>query len=256
MQIIDTSLEGGALLRSYIHERINGERPYLRPAVLILPGGGYEHVSKRESEPVALEFLSRGYQAFVLTYTVKRENIALSEPEKEVADALVYIKENALRFDTFQDKIVLLGFSAGAHLALSSQCHYKALNKNSKVDALVLSYPVVTMGEYGHDGSIYNLTGGDEERKRYYSLEYEVTKDLPPVFMWHTTEDETVSPMNSLYLSSSLLKAGVPFEYHLFEKGKHGLSICTRDVGKREERTSRWLELLFSWLEETLDWKQ
>lgn len=256
MQITDIPLPSGASLHSYIHSRLDDAEPYKRPCVLIIPGGGYDHVSRRESEPVALEFLARGYQAFVLSYTVTREKIADGNPEVEALEAVSYIKENAVRLDCMKDKIVLIGFSAGAHLALSAECHYKTVNENGRVNALVLSYPVVTTGEYGHEGSTYNLTGGDEEKKKYYSLENEVTEDLPPVFIWHTTEDETVSPINSLYLSISLNKAGVPFEYHLFQKGKHGLSICTNDVGKREERTNGWLDLLFSWLETTLDWKQ
>lgn len=252
MKIDEIELEKNIVLREYIHERIDDDVPYPRPAVLILPGGGYEHVSRRESEPVALYFLAKGYQAFVLTYTVKRENIALKEPEGEVIHAVDYIRKNSERFDVMEDKVVLIGFSAGAHLALSSQCHYK----NGRVNALVLAYPVVSTGPYGHDGSTYNITGGDEEKKKYYSLENEVMKDLPPVFIWHTTEDKTVSPENSLLLSSALLKAGVPFEYHLFQKGRHGLSICTEDVGERVGRTCEWMSLLFSWLEETLCWKQ
>lgn len=244
----------GIELKYALHQRLEDNTPYLRPAVLILAGGGYEHRSRREEEPVALYFLSHGYQAFILDYTVKRENIAQREPEGEVMAALSYIRRHAEEFDIIKNKIVLLGFSAGAHLALSSQCHLK--KEDERADALVLGYPVVTTGEYGHNGSTYNITGLNEEKMRYYSLEKEVFSSLPPVFIWQTTEDEAVSAMNSILLSSALLKCHVPFECHLFEKGKHGLSICTHDVNSYEEGASEWLELLFKWLEKKLSYKQ
>lgn len=241
-----------AIIKGYLHERIDDDKPYPRAAVLILPGGAYEHLSKREGEPVALKFLSQGYQAFVLEYTVGRENIEKHEPEWEVAEALSYLRAKSTEYDIIPDKIALLGFSAGAHLALSSQCHIKS----SRADALILSYPVVTTGPYGHERSTYNITGGDEEKKRYYSLENEVTDNLPPLFVWHTAEDESVSPMNSVLLVEALIREGADYECHIFEKGGHGLSICTNDVMSPMERTSKWLNLVFSWLEEVFCYRQ
>ncbi len=245
---------GKVKLKYALHQRLVDDTPYLRPAVLILAGGAYEHRSRREEEPVALYFLSHGYQAFILDYTVKRENIAECEPEMEVMAAVSYIRNHACEFDVSIKRIVLLGFSAGAHLALSSQCHSR--KEDERADALVLSYPVVTTGEYGHDGSTFNITGGDEDKMRYYSLEKEIHSSLPPVFIWQTTEDEAVSVMNSILLSSALVKHHVPFECHLFEKGKHGLSICTHDVNSYEEGPSEWLDLMFRWLEKTLLYEQ
>lgn len=252
MQIIKRMFGEGVTLTCYIRGPIKDGEGYPRPAILILPGGGYEHVSRRESEPVALEFLARGYQAFVLEYTVGRENIEKRNPEDEVSVALRYLSENSKDLCIIPGRIVLMGFSAGGHLALSSVCH----NKDMRPCAIVLCYPVITAGKYAHKSSIYNLCGDDEEKRAYCSLENQIDSSLPPLFLWHTTEDNTVHPMNSLLLSSALVEAGVPFEYHLFQKGKHGLSICTNDVGGREERTCEWLELMFSWLEKTLEWKQ
>ncbi len=251
MKTIERNI-AGVTLRGLLHERLRDDESFLRPAVLVLAGGAYEHRSKRETEPVMLRFLAMGYQAFTLDYTVGRENIALHEPETEVNAALVFLRENASSLDIRAHQIVLLGFSAGGHLALSSQCHFS----NGRADALVLCYPVVTTGVFGHDGSTYNLTGGDERKKEYYSLEKHIKSNLPPVFVWHTAEDEAVSPMNTILLAGALTSSHVPFEYHLFEKGKHGLSICTLDVETPQERTQGWLDLLFSWLEDTLDWKQ
>lgn len=240
------------VLRGFLHERIRDGVSYPRPSVLVLPGGAYEHRSRRESEPVMLEFLSHGYQAFTLDYTTERENIALHEPEEEVNATMIHLRENADAYDIDRRRIVLLGFSAGGHLALSQQCHYKT----GRADALVLCYPVVTTGEYGHDVSTYNITGDDERKKAYYSLETQIKPSLPPVFVWHTTKDKSVHPMNTLLLAQALILNHVPFEYHLFQKGKHGLSICTNDVGTPQERTSEWLPLVFSWLEDILGYRQ
>lgn len=251
MRTIDAEVHGTAL-HGILHERITDDEAFLRPCVLVLAGGAYEHRSRRETEPVMLRFLSHGYQAFTLDYTVGRENIALHEPEAEVNAALTHLRENAAGYDIDPDRIVLLGFSAGGHLALSSQCHFRS----GRADALVLCYPVVTTGEYGHDRSTFNITGGKEEKKEYYSLEKQITDSIPPVFIWHTTEDTSVHPMNTLLLGEALAEKHVPFEYHLFQKGKHGLSICTDDVNSFEERTAEWLSLCFSWLEDTLNWRQ
>ena len=255
MNLIERNISN-AKLKGYLHDRLADDKPYSRPAVIILPGGAYERISRREGEPIALEFLSAGYQAFILEYSVGRGNIEKNSPEKETADTVAYIRENADEFDVNKNQIVLLGLSAGGHAVLSSQCHYSLLNLNGRADALVLCYPVVTVGEYGHSKSTFNITGGDEEKKAYYSLENQINRELPPTFIWHTTEDKTVSAMNTIFLVSSLLKNKVAFEYHLFEKGAHGLSICTNDVNSREEHASKWLSLVFAWLSKTLGYVQ
>lgn len=251
MKTIEKEIAGVAL-HGVLHERLRDDEAFLRPAVLVLAGGGYEHRSRRETEPVMLHFLAKGCQAFTLDYTVGRKNIALHEPEAEVNEAVKYLRSNAESMDIDPSRIILLGFSAGGHLALSSQCHYR----NGRADALVLCYPVVTTGPYGHDGTTYNITGGDEGKKEYYSLEKHISEDLPPVFIWHTREDEAVSPVNTLLLCSALTSTHIPFEYHLFGKGRHGLSICTNDVESPAPGTDEWLPLLFRWLEDTLNWKQ
>ena len=241
-----------ARMRVYLHDRIENDKPYPRPAVIILPGGAYEYISPREGEPVALKFLSSGYQAFILEYTTGRENIEKNEPEVEVQEAVSYIRAHSKKMDVIEDKIVLLGFSAGGHLALSSQCH----EKRNHVNALVLCYPVITTGKFGHSKSTYNLTGGDGERMKYYSLENHVSSYLPPVFVWHTREDKSVSAMNTALLVEALIRENVPYECHIFQKGGHGLSICTNDVNSREENTSLWLPLVLSWLERLFNYKQ
>lgn len=255
MQIIEEMVEN-ALLYGYLHDPIyTNERERRRPLVLILAGGAYSYRSKREGEPVALYFLSRGYQAFILDYTTGRENIVSSPPEREVVKAISHLRHNSSLYSIDEKKIVLIGFSAGGHLALSSASHYQKIDKNGRPDYLVLSYPVVLMDNFGHKESIDNITNGEEEKRKYYSLIENIPSDLPPLFIWHTRMDSSVLPINTILLLEELEKKGLDYEYHIFQKGGHGLSVCTNEVGSPNKRVSSWLDLLSSWLQDNLNWE-
>lgn len=251
VQITEEKVCGVNLISYKIDSVYPEEEERIRPAIIILPGGAYSHKSKREGEPVALYFLSLGYHAFILDYTVGRDEIEKNPPEREVAFAIRHIRERSGKYKIDPEKIVLLGFSAGGHLALSSTVHYK----EERANYLVLCYPVVTMGEWGHEKSTYNLTGGDEEKKSYYSIEKAITKDFPPSFIWHTSQDKSVSVMNTIMLTEALAKNEVDFEYHVFQKGGHGMSVCTNEVKSFNKRNQVWLSLLSSWLEDNLSWE-
>ncbi|MGN1163819.1 MAG: alpha/beta hydrolase, partial [Candidatus Ornithospirochaeta sp.] len=163
MNIIEHTLSDGTKLTSYIHEDIfpDGSSYSARPGIVVFPGGGYSKLSKRENEPVVLEFLSRGYQVFVLEYAVGIEEIKKREPEKDAAEAVAWIRENREELKTTH--VVLMGFSAGGHAALSLLCHWKEYGDSSRPDAGILCYPVVTMRkEYTHLGTMENITMGDE----------------------------------------------------------------------------------------------
>lgn len=252
------NLSSGGVLKAFIREDIypNGSFYSLRPCIIVLPGGGYEYLSKRESEPIILEFLSRGYNIFLLEYTVGKENILLHEPEKEVAEAVAYVRRNSKSFNVIENNIAIMGFSAGGHVALSLACHWEKYGEESRPDAVILSYPVVTMGEWSHPGSKDNLTRGDKDRIQYYSLENQCTPSIPPIFFWHTAQDMSVPPMNTILLLQALERVGASYEYHIFTKGKHGLSTCRREVKSEEERAKEWMNLASSWLSELFDFKQ
>ena len=257
MKTIEHSLSDGAMLTAYIHEDIypEGSSYSERPGILVFPGGGYQWLSKRENEPVVLEFLSRGYQLFVLEYAVGRKEIEKREPEAEAAEAVSWIRQNRALLKTTH--VVLMGFSAGGHLALSLMCHWKDYGILSRPDAGILSYPVVTMQEeYTHMGSRNNITGGDEERVRRFSLESQVDSSLPPVFVWHTREDQSVPPMNTILLLEALEKNGVEYEYHIYSKGQHGLSVCRRETKSEEKRAAGWMDEADSWLKDLLSFQQ
>ena len=117
---------------------------------------------------------------------------------------------------------------------------------------LLLAYPVVTAGEYAHRGSFVQLSGTqDVAAHRRFTLEDKITPATPPVFVWHTMEDETVPVENTLLLLNALHKAGVPCEAHLFEKGRHGTSISTPEVDADSAHRNRWVKLAVEWLDDT-----
>ena len=252
MEYNEYKLSDGAVLKSYIREDITDkcESHKERPAVIVFPGGGYQYLSKRESEPIVLEFLSRGFNLFLLEYAVTKEEIEKREPEKEAAEAVAFIRRNREKFRVKEDNIALMGFSAGGHVVLSLGVHWERYGKESRPDALVLSYPVVTMGKWCHEGSRDNITRGEKERLEYFSLENQITSSIPPTFIWHTTEDKSVPPMNTIMLLEALERVGAYYEYHMFTKGKHGLSTCRKDVGVVEKRAESWMDLASSWLSE------
>ena len=252
MEYNEYTLNDGAKLKAYIREDLSSicDSYKYRPGIIVLPGGGYQYLSYRESEPVVLEFLSRGYNLFLLEYAVTKEEIKKREPEKEVAEAVAFIRKNKEKFRVKEHNIALLGFSAGGHLALSLGSHWEKYGASSSPDALILSYPVVTMGKWSHQGSRDNLTRGERERIEYFSLENQIKATIPPTFVWHTSEDISVPPRNTIMLLSALDSVGAYYEYHIFTKGKHGLSTCRKEVGSVERRAKEWMDLASSWLED------
>lgn len=148
----------------------------------------------------------------------------------------------------------MCGFSAGGHLALSGAVlAVPGLPDPPRPNAVILGYPVITAGQYAHRGSFVQLAGEDPAAQQAFSLEDKITPRTPPVFVWHTMEDETVPVENTLLLVSALHRAGVPCEAHLFEKGCHGTSLSTTEVNHPSAHRSRWLTLAREWLDDTFD---
>ena len=202
-----------------------------RPAVLILPGGGYQHTSEREAEPIALRFAAAGWAAFVLHYSCapSRYPTAL----REAAMAMGYIRQQAARFEIAPDRVAALGFSAGGHLCgtLGTLFDSPALSdlgtpEQLRPDGLCLCYPVAVSWGRTHEGSFENLCGDDAALRQRLSLDKLVRPDMPPVFLWHTREDATVPCRNSLILARAMEEAEVDFVMHLYRSGKHGLSTA------------------------------
>ena len=258
MQIYTHTLPSGAQLIGYLRDR-TVEMPAFntRPAILILPGGGYAWCSRREADPVAMQFLQAGYNVFTLYYTCRSDETVPAlhwQPLIDAAGAILHIRCNAEQFGTDPAKIAICGFSAGGHLALSGAVlDIPGETAQQRPNAVILGYPVITAGEYAHRGSFVQLAGEDPAAQQAFSLEDKITSRTPPVFVWHTMEDETVPVENTLLLVSALHRAGVPCEAHLFEKGCHGTSLSTAEVNHPSAHRSRWLTLAREWLDDTFD---
>lgn len=202
-----------------------------RRAMLICPGGGYRWTSDRENEPIALQFLARGYNVFVLKYSVAEMAKNLN-PLREIELAIKHIRDNAKPYNIKPDKVFVMGFSAGGHVALSSGT---LLPKDARPDGMVLCYPVVTASCPTHMGSLFNFCGTEtpnEEQKHLFSLDLHVDGDTPPAFIWHTENDNAVPVQNSKNLAAALEKNGVKHELVLFPDGHHGLSLATSETCK------------------------
>ncbi len=234
-----------------------------RPLIIICPGGGYERTSYREGEPTALHFLSRGYHACVLRYSVAP--VRFPTQILEVGQSIRLIRECAGEWNVDVDRIVVQGSSAGGHLAASygvfwnqdflvSALQMKA--EEIKPRGIMLSYPVITSdSKYAHRGSFENLLGeGYETLAEKVSIEKQVTKAVPPCFIWHTMEDKTVPVENSLLFAMALRKVNVPAELHIFPEGAHGLSLASPVVEREngdgvQAECAQWVELADRWLE-------
>lgn len=242
----------GALVKGYLwddYDTLSAHKT--RPALVICPGGAYRWRSPREKDPPAFEFLSMGYQAFILEYSCG-ESAGECRPVRELAETVRLLRRNHKAWRIDPDKIAVLGFSAGGHLAASLGALWNdpelALPAQSRPDALVLCYPVISTGEFAHEESAQWVSGGDEALRGKLHLWERVTADFPPAFLWHGGEDDSVPPENSLLLAVELKRHGVPFEYHLFGSGAHGISTCTQEVETPDEVCRAWLPLCKTWL--------
>ena len=246
-------------LISYVPDPMTENKPKVRPAIIICPGGGYDFWSLREGEPIALHFLRAGFAAFVLDYELKTMH---PEPLLQACMAVKYLKENAAKYGIDENKIAAIGFSAGGHLAGSLATLYgeeKIVSRLGKEvslrpDAVVLAYPVITMGEdTSHGGTKKNITGGREELVKKLSLEDAVNEASSPAFIWHTRTDDCVPVENAYRMALAYQKAHVPYELHIFEHGCHGLSLADIEVFDEGDQNilpevGVWINLALTWL--------
>lgn len=206
-------------------------------AVVICPGGGYAiHATDHEGVQPARYFNSIGVTAFVLRYRLSpyRHPIPLGDAQR----ALRYIRAHAAEFGVDPQRVGIMGFSAGGHLTSTAVTHFDAgradaedpiERQSSRPSFGVLGYPVVSfVADYAHRGSAKNLLGegATDEQLQSLSNDQHVTKETPPVFLFHTSEDTGVPPENSLAFYAACHKAGVPAELHVYQQGPHGVGLA------------------------------
>ena len=256
---------GAGKLTAFLQEPFNNGSREARPALLILPGGGYICCcSDREGWPIAMSFSELGIQCFVLEYSVAPEH-RWPQALLEVSAALDLIRENAEAWHIDPEKLLICGFSAGGHLAAS----YCTLRHDPDIArhiagpdlaGAVLCYPVITADPaLRHTGSFLCLTGEEDVSPAAvarFSLERHVKAGTtPPTFLWHTAEDRSVPVENTLLYAMALSKENIPFSAHIFPKGAHGLATVDSRTVPRDQadpQAAQWIGLAKLWLKELL----
>ncbi len=240
---------------------LQSEPKLLRPAMLVLPGGGYCMVSEREAEPIALRFAAKGFQTFVLDYAVApaRFPVAL----REAAMAMAYIRERETAFGIRPARTAAVGFSAGGHLCgclgTMFDCPEVADLAPAQVvrpDALGLCYPVTISYPPTHDGSFECLCADDASLRSRLSLDRLVRPDMPPTFLWHTATDDCVPCLGTLITAQRMVEQGVDCALRLYHSGHHGLATADTQTNSAQSLQavsadiSAWPEALARFLAE------
>ncbi len=245
-------------VEAWLQPVLPGYAPRINPAMVVVPGGGYGFVASAEGDPVAQKYFGAGFSTFILTYSVN-DRAKNFEPLSQLAATVAYIRGHAEQLCIDPEKIAVVGFSAGGHLAASLATLYNdpvflaafPQTQNIRPNAVVLSYPVITADEYTHEGTLENVSGGavpGTPEYTYWGLHDHVDANTPPVFLWHTAEDTTVPVENSLAMAAALSKAKVPFELHIFPRGCHGMSVCNHAVCHPDAYNGRWMDWSITWL--------
>ena len=247
------------LLEIMVQSNIRNDSP--RPSVLICPGGGYAMTWGGEGEPVGYEFMTAGCNCFVLRYSVKPH--IFPQAIAEVACAVDYIVTNADRFGCDAEKTAILGFSAGGHLA-ASYCTLrnqpevlKYVAEPKPVQAAILGYPVISADGLTHLGSFVNISGHDEltaSDVEFFSLDKHIDPEITPkTFIWTTSTDTCVDPVNSLKYAMALGQKKIQYELHVFPEGSHGQSTGKYGVVDHPDSLEKihlsiWCDLAKRWL--------
>ena len=229
-------------------------------AIVVCPGGGYGILAYDwEGTDIAKWLNANGIAAIVLKYRLPNSKSNVDpklSPLLDAQRAIRTVRANADKWNIKKDKIGIIGFSAGGHLASTEGTHFDKGNPNatdsidrqsSRPDFMVLMYPVITMLRQSmHQGSRNNLIGAnaDSATAKYYSNELQVTKETPPTFLVHASDDKTVPVENSIIFYQALIANNIPAEMHIYPYGGHGFGLA---IGKG---------YLSSWTDRCIDWLQ
>lgn len=234
--------------------------PYLPPkgkatgaAVVVCPGGGYQHLAEHEGRPIAEWLNSIGVAGFVLKYRLapRYHHPAMLQDAQR---AIRTVRARGAEWGVDPARIGILGFSAGGHLCASAGTHYDTGKADSpdpierlscRPDLMVPVYAVISMRSMTHGGSRKNLLGENppDDLIALMSNEEQVTKDTPPTFLVSGVDDKAVPVENSLAMARALAKAGVPYEMHLYERGQHGFGL-----GEKFPAVGTWPKLCEEWM--------
>lgn len=266
MEIKTVPLQNGAYLTAYLPDAQTGYQVYkTRPGILLAPGGSYLYLATRESEGIALEFLGRGFNVYLIHYSVgfttreARENNTghldtdhhFPQPALEMLEAIHLLKTNAKEMNLDPDALFLMGFSAGGHLCgtigtmwndpdLISQLDFVPEGNELKAAGMVLAYPMIHPMSDTHyfvndpqeisswlmKDFLFQTRKPSDEQMESVNLITKVSDETVPAFVWQCEDDPIVNPLNSTEFVLALQKHGIPCEYQLFDHGGHGLGLA------------------------------
>lgn len=225
-------------------------------AIVIFPGGGYGRLAMdHEGWSIAKAFNQLGVAAFVVKYRLPSDDIMVDKtigPLQDAQQAVLMVRKHASEWGVNPNKVGIIGFSAGGHLASTEGTHFNKLviddkdNIGVRPDFMILLYPVITFGEWAHVGSRENLVGKhpSTELLDMYSNEKQITPNTPPTFLVHAGDDNVVPVQNSLMFYDELLKNKVKAEMHIFQEGGHGFGL------NNPKSKDKWMDWCKNWLDE------
>jgi acetyl esterase/lipase len=225
-------------------------------AILVFPGGSYAGLaSAHEGRAIAQEFNKVGVTAFVVKYRLPSDSIMVDKtigPLQDAQRAIQLVRQHAAEWHIQPDKVGIIGFSAGGHLASTTATHFDKVvieNKDNisvRPDFAMLIYPVISFGPYAHAYSRENLIGRNPSQQllNLYSNEKQVTTNTPPIFLIHAEDDDAVPVQNSLLFYDALVKNKVKAEIHLFQEGGHGFGL------NNSKTKDKWFDWGVNWLKE------
>jgi acetyl esterase/lipase len=228
-------------------------------AIVVCPGGGYGGLAGHEGEGYAKWLADNGVSAFVLKYRLGSKGYRHPVMLGDVSRAIRFVRAKAADWKIDPHRIGVMGSSAGGHLASTAVTHYDAGKadaadpidrQSSRPDFGILCYAVISMEDgVTHGGSKKNLLGDkpDPALVELLSNEKQVTKDTPPCFVWSTGEDKAVPVMNSLQFVMAMEKAGVPYDFHVYRKGQHGIGLSEGRNGAAAGEVHPWGKDLLFW---------
>jgi acetyl esterase/lipase len=226
-----------------------------KSAVVIFPGGGYFiTASGHEGSDIAKSFNEVGITAILIKYRIPSDRTMINReigPLQDAQQAMLITRENAEKWNIDPNKIGIIGFSAGGHLASTLGTHYtdaliaNPKNTSLRPDFMILGYPVISFQDsITHMGSRDNLIGKNpsKEKKDFYSNELQITKNTPPGFLFHASDDDGVKVLNSVLFYQSLIAHGVKSEIHIYQNGGHGFGLINKTT------KDLWMESCRNWM--------
>jgi acetyl esterase/lipase len=208
-------------------------------AIVVCPGGAYGALAPHEGPDYALYLRDQGLAAFVLKYRLGSHGYRHPRMLEDAQRAVRLVRSRAEEWKVDPKRVAIMGSSAGGHLASTAVTHFDAgkpdaadpiERQSCRLDLGILCYPVISMGPMTHAGSKKNLLGENPDASlvELLSNEKQVTRETPPCFIWHTVEDKTVKVENALEFGAALQRAGVPFDLHVYEQGRHGIGLADK----------------------------